>query len=125
MNKQPSTLTLELRCEIKDLATIARFLMGQGVILASRGGLAREAIHLLSNILVAQSKVPPVENTVEAIEILNNLNIGVLNRAGRMSASLLNAVLLDNNEHDPSQPITADDVIREMASLSSHGANHS
>ena len=65
-----STIPLNTRIDIRDLATLVRFYKDQGAMMVSRSGLLRRALQDYIQILVSNEKVDPSTDVEQSLLFL-------------------------------------------------------
>ncbi|MBU2052466.1 hypothetical protein KKH13_04655 [Patescibacteria group bacterium] len=124
---------LELRCDIKALATVARFFRANNIPINSRGGLAREAVETFAAWLIESKKVQSINTAEEALSVLIGFGLVGKDQPIQIKADLLKQ-LADESEQQTDRSalkkaieiaasLTEEDIERQFNSNPKNGGS--
>lgn len=131
----PKTAVLEIRIDLRTVATIATFFESKDNLPSSKGRLLVRAITAFEEILVCNKLVERETSTAKALEILKGFGLIGWNRGGRNLRSLYNQLEVESileeveigkeNQTSPTETFeakeakvhNAEEVLRKMSSL--------
>ena len=124
--KQPTTSVIELRCDLRSLASIGYYFnelrKTKGTVIpSSKGGLASASVKLLAEILIKSKVTKDFSSTEEATEFLQSLGYsGSFNRNRQNMQSLSIQVAAEGliegnlNLEDPEETISSEDILKNL-----------
>jgi hypothetical protein len=86
--RRPKTAVLLTRCDLRSIATIAKFYQSRGIELSSKSGLVSRCVEDFCDLLVNNGKVDRFLSTSEARDYLAGIGLRELNRSGSDKAYL-------------------------------------
>ena len=90
-----NTAVFEVRCDVRTLAGLALFYRKKGVDIRSKSELGRNALEDFLTILIENELASEVENSSDALSLLESLGYGSVNRSGRGRRALLESLKVE------------------------------
>ena len=109
-----NTAVFEVRCDVRVLAGLALFYRKRGVDIRSKSELGRNALEDFLTILVENELASEVENSSDALSLLESLGYGSVNRSGRGRRALLESLKVEGLADGPAPEETKVDATKDL-----------
>ena len=109
-----NTAVFEVRCDVRVLAGLALFYRKRGVDIRSKSELGRNALEDFLTILVENELASEVENSSDALSLLESLGYGSVNRSGRGRRALLESLKVEGLADSPAVEETKVDATKDL-----------